>query len=60
MLDQFFGQHFGGIEQESSADTAIIFDRLEQLRFMLFAHARQGAILPSRASFSTPSRSLTW
>ena len=45
MLHQFLGQFFGGVEQESSGDAAIVFDRLKQLYFMFFTHARQRADL---------------
>ena len=45
MLHQFFRQFFGRVEQESSRDAAIVFNRLKQLQFVLFAHARQRADL---------------
>ena len=43
MVNQLFGELFGGVEQKAAADAAVIFDRLEQLLLMLFAHARQSA-----------------
>ena len=39
----FCGLAFGGVEQEASGDAAIVFDRLEQLLLVLFAHAGQVA-----------------
>src|ERR1700674_1056059 len=45
MFHEFFGQLFGGVEQESSGDAAVVFNRFEQLQFVLLAHARQLADL---------------
>ena len=45
MRNQLLGQLLGRVEQKPSADAAIVFDRLQQLLFMLFAHARQFANL---------------
>ena len=39
MLDDFVGLPFGGVEQKAAGDAAIILDGLEQLLFLLFAHA---------------------
>ncbi len=43
MFDQLFRQLFSRIKQKASSDAAVVFDGLEQLQFVLFAHARQGA-----------------
>ncbi len=43
MRDQLGGELLGRVEQESAADAAIVFDGLQQLLFVLFAHARQFA-----------------
>src|SRR5271155_1569217 len=51
VLGQFLGPLFGGVEQESSPDAAIVFDRLEQLQFVFFAHARQRADLAFARQF---------
>ena len=40
---EFFGLGFGGVDQESAADAAIVLDGLQQLGFVLLAHARQFA-----------------
>src|SRR5207249_1023403 len=32
---------FGGVDQESAADAAVVLDGLEQLLLVLFAHARE-------------------
>ena len=42
---EFFGFGFGGVDQEAAADAAIVLDGLEQLGFVLLAHARQFADL---------------
>ena len=45
MLDQLLRHLLGAIEQEPSADPAVILNRLQQLLFLLFAHAWQSADL---------------
>ena len=43
MLDEFIGLAFGFVEQKASGDAAVVLNGLEQLLFVLFAHARQFA-----------------
>jgi hypothetical protein len=45
MGHQFFGELFGGVEEEASADAAVVFDCLEELLLVLFAHAGEFADL---------------
>ena len=45
MLDDLLGLLFGRVEQEAAGDAAIVFDGLEQLLFLLLAHARKLANL---------------
>ena len=51
VLGQLFGLSFGGVDQEAAADAAIVFDRLQQLRFVLLAHAGQFADLSFARKF---------
>src|SRR5215471_5644679 len=37
---------FGRVDQKSPADTAVVFDRLEQLGFVFLAHTRKLSNLP--------------
>jgi hypothetical protein len=39
------GLGLGGVDEKSSGDSAVVFDRLQQLLFVLLAHARQFADL---------------
>ena len=39
----FSASIFGGVDQEAAADAAVVFDGLEELGFVLLAHARQFA-----------------
>src|SRR5208282_486902 len=45
VLHEFFRQFFGSVEQKSSGNAAIILNRFQQLRFLLFTHTRQRADL---------------
>ena len=51
MLDDFLGLAFGGVEQKAAGDAAIVLDGLEQLLFLLLAHAGKFANL----SFAAPA-----
>ena len=48
---ELFGFEFGGVDEEAAADAAIVLDGLEQLGFVLFAHARQFADLAFARQF---------
>ncbi len=56
ICSELFGLFFGGVDQETPADAAIVFDGLEQLGFMLFAHAGQFADFVLRAPVSRRRR----
>ena len=51
MRDELFGELLGGVEQETAADAAIVFDGFQQLLLVLFAHARQFANLSFARQF---------
>ena len=48
---EFFGFRLGCINQKAPTNAAIVFDGLEQLRLVLFAHARQFANLALSRQF---------
>ena len=51
IVRELFGFGFGGVDQEAAADAAVVFDRLQQLGFVLLAHARQFANLAFARQF---------
>src|SRR5262249_15168925 len=41
VVDNLLGLRFGGLEKETASNSAIVFDGLEQLLLVFFAHPRQ-------------------
>ena len=51
VFGELFGLGLGGIDEEAAADAAVVLDGLEQLGFVLLAHARQFADLAFARQF---------